>query len=103
MLIMGIHICLECVPLAVHRHYRTTACLVNVEADFVYYLRSKFYVSFEMLLLSSPFTFFSVKDERFVRTAASVSDTFYPSTSGVYRGKVSSKYNSGFSEYLILM
>lgn len=54
----------------VYRHYQTTACLVNVEADLIYYLRSKFY------------------NERYVRSGASVSDTFYPVTPGVFRAKM---------------
>eukprot|EP00731_Ephydatia_muelleri_P028256 Em0019g1129a len=54
----------------VYRRYQTTACLVNVEADFIYYLRSKFH------------------NERFVRSGASVGDIFYPPVPGVFRAKM---------------
>ena len=62
--------------IAVYRRYQATACLMDVEADFVYYLRSKFHHCF------------ALQGEQFVQSAAFVSDTFCPPTPGVFRAKV---------------
>lgn len=54
----------------VYRRYQATGCLVNTQADLVYYSRANYH------------------DEKFVLTGVSVSDTFYPSTPGIVRAKV---------------